>query len=43
MSNDHPVGNKSDHARGKGIKDGTAIGQKIPKKVLEKIQPKEEK
>jgi hypothetical protein len=39
----HPVGNEDDEKRGRGIKDGTAMGQRVPKEVKDKIKPKEEK
>lgn len=42
-SSGESIGNKDDSKRGRGIKDGTAIGQKIPKDVHDKIKPKDGK
>jgi len=41
-SKDHTAGNTDPEKRGKGIKEETAIGQRIPKSVRKQIEPKEE-
>lgn len=41
QSDGHAVGNQDPNRRGRGPKD--AIGQKVPKKVQEKINPPKEK